>query len=53
MANDKTGIRDVPISGQAEDTLGLKDYATALGEFALTCETPMTIGVAPEIHVPV
>lgn len=45
MANDLTGVRDVPIEAIEHDDLGLDRYARALGEFVLTCEMPMAVGI--------
>ena len=39
------GFRDTPIKDTAEECLGLGEYAGALADFILQCDTPMTIAI--------
>ena len=41
----RLGVPDRPIEGINEDVLGVKDYANALAEFVLRCDTPITVGI--------
>lgn len=48
MANVRSssvGSNDFPISNVADDLLGFDVYVEALGDFILTCETPMTVAI--------
>ena len=48
MPNDTESIRgfkDTPITDLSQETLGLGEYADALSEFVLACDTPMTIAL--------
>ena len=39
------GFRDTPIKETAEECLGLGEYAGALADFIVQCDTPMTIAI--------
>lgn len=39
------GIQDVPVRDFDEDSLGIEQYAKALKEFIVKCDTPMTIAL--------
>ena len=41
----KCGFQDTPIKETADECLGLSEYASALSEFIVKCETPMTIAI--------
>ena len=45
MTTKIAGVRDFPIDHPNFDSLGLGNYAKALADFALTCATPITIGI--------
>lgn len=42
---DNFGLRDLPLEKKADEALGLNDYASALTEFIVQCETPLTIAL--------
>lgn len=39
------GIKDAPVESISHESLGLTPYIQSLSEFALSCETPMTISI--------
>jgi hypothetical protein len=39
------GLRDIPLEKLEDESLGLSDYAHALSDFILQCETPLTIAL--------
>lgn len=43
MAN--LGLRDIPLGGDDQESLGISDYILSLSEFIQKCETPMTIAL--------
>ena len=44
-ATPHIGIGDRPLDCDGKDELGIGDYAAALRDFVLECETPLTIGI--------
>jgi hypothetical protein len=48
MNGEKTsrlGIQDIPINSATDDSLKVGEYASALSQFILRCETPLTISI--------
>lgn len=45
MTTRSIGSNDSPIGMADEDTLGFQVYVDALGDFIVSCETPMTVAV--------
>lgn len=45
LKNKRLGLKDMPIMGNREESLGLSDYSSALSEFIMSCETPITISI--------
>lgn len=41
----KCGFQDTPIQETADECLGLGEYASALADFIVQCDTPMTIAI--------
>ena len=41
----KCGFQDTPIKETADECLGLGEYASALSDFIVQCDTPMTIAI--------
>jgi len=39
------GLRDIPLGGDDQESLGISDYILSLSEFIQKCETPMTIAL--------
>lgn len=39
------GVQDIPIQSREDETLGNTEYAQALTEFIVRCQTPMTIAI--------
>ena len=44
-ASGGLGLRDMPISGAEDESLGLKDYADVLSRFVRECDTPITVAL--------
>ena len=44
-ASSGLGLRDMPISGAEDESLGLKDYANVLSRFVRECDTPITVAL--------
>ena len=44
-ASGGLGLRDMPIRGAKDESLGLKDYADVLSRFVRECDTPITVAL--------
>jgi hypothetical protein len=45
MGERTFGLRDIPVQDMADESLGLREYAEALTEFVLKCDTPITVAL--------
>jgi len=45
MAAKISSLQDIPVKNRDEELLGLEVYATALSDFIINCDTPITIGI--------
>ena len=45
MADNKLGLKDIPIEDPTDEVLGLGGYARVLSEFVDGCDTPITIAL--------
>lgn len=45
MKKSLLGLRDTPISENADESLGFGEYASAMASFVENCDTPMTIAI--------